>query len=194
MNIQNQDMSSIISKIFSDELKTKTVKEIIKEFPKIKNKILKFLDLLATHQNLGDTEKQIFIEDLFNKIKINGLSIKIYQEDWEKENQILIYYKQLYDVANKLDIFPKKAIKIIINNQESDIEVIDTGKKYIPSSNIDLTSEIIEELDKLKTQENIILNEIKQTFLDQKKEIENDFNSSINILTSANQDETSFRI
>lgn len=194
MNIQNQDISPIISKFFTDDLKSKSPKQIVNEFPEIKNRILKFLDLIATQQNLNNEEKQLFIEDLFNKIKINGLPLKIYQENWEKENEVLIQYKELYNVANKLDIFTKKTIKIIVNNKELDIEVLDTGKKYIPSSNIELTKEIIEILNNLKNQENEILNKISQDFFKEKNEMINQFNSSIALLTNNDQEQTSFRI
>ena len=194
MNIQNHDISPIISNFFTDDLKSKSPKQIVNEFPEIKNRILKFLDLIATQQNLNNEEKQLFIEDLFNKIKINGLPLKIYQENWEKENEVLIQYKELYNVANKLDIFTKKTIKIIVNNKELDIEVLDTGKKYIPSSNIELTKEIIETLNNLKNQENEILNKISQDFFKEKNEMINQFNSSIALLTNNDQEQTSFRI
>lgn len=166
-------------------LKDKSTEEITKFFPNIKSIILKELDRIATEYSLSNNDKKLFIEEKFNEFKIKGIPIKMYEKSWEEKSHFLQDYKKLYDVANKLDIFPKKTVKIIVNEKAIDIEVLDTGKKYIPSSDFDISLEIIQILDDLKYKAKLTKEEVKQDFVNAKNEIEGDFNNSINIINNA---------
>ena len=165
-------------------LKDKSTEEITKIFPNIKNLILKQLDIIATEHDLNETDRQLFIQQKIKEFKIKGIPLEMYEKSWEEKNDFLKNYKKLYDVANKLNIFPKKTIKINANGNIIDIDVLDTGRKYIPSSDFDISLDIIQDLNDLKSNTKKFKQEIKQDFSNTKDEIINDFNSSIDTITN----------
>ena len=165
-------------------LKDKSIEEITNILPNIKTMIIRELDMIATEYNLSDDDRKLFIEQKIKEFKIKGLPLGMYEKSWEEKNHFLQDYKEMYDVSNRLGIFPKKTIKINVNGKIMDIEVLDTGKKYIPSSDFNVSIEIIQVLDELKTKEKETKDEIKQEFSNTKTGIINDFNTSIDILTN----------
>lgn len=165
-------------------LKDKSTEEITNFFPDIKIIILQKLDIIATKHNLNDSEKKLFIEEKINEFRIKGVPIKMYEESWEEKSHFLQNYKKLYDVANKLGIFPKKLISMNVNGEIIDIEVLDTGKKFIPSSDFDISLDIIQALNDLKSKTKQMKDEIKQEFSTIRDEMIEDFNTTINIINN----------
>lgn len=148
--------SNSIKQTLNNHLKNKMPNDIIKEFPTIRNLVLAYLKLVADEKGLTKIDKKDFIAQKYLSIKIYGLPLQKIEEKWLKYNSSIDSdYKTLADQLAKMKIFPQKTVNISVANKRRDINVIDTGKKYIPNDNIFITEEIINALNLLKEQENI---------------------------------------
>ena len=76
-----------INQQLNELMKNKSLNQIIEEFSDIKSAIFKILDDYAKKNNLSGIEKQNFIEEKYNKIKINGLSIKKFDKELENKSK-----------------------------------------------------------------------------------------------------------
>lgn len=145
-----------VKQALKNHLKNKMPNQIIKEYPIIRKFVLTYLELEADQNGLMGALKEKFIIEKYHSIKINGLSLEKIEEKWLKLNSTInTEYKILAGQLNKMNIFPQKTVKLFITDKELEINVIDTGKKYIPNDAIFVTEEIIDALSFLKEQENI---------------------------------------
>lgn len=150
-----ESIGTSISQVLNTYLKNKMPNQIIEEFQVIKKMVLDGLDIAANSRNLAGIEKEKFVIEMYHGIKINGIPLPKIEEEWEKINSAVNKeYKNLAEQLNKMNIFPQRTVKIFVENKDLDINIIDTGKKYIPNDDIIITEEIIKALDYLWNKEN----------------------------------------
>lgn len=158
MNLYKID-NFIISKIkqqLKDLIKFKLADEIVKIYPYIEYIIINTINELKIKYEIQESESEI-IEHVWKNIKINGFNLEFWETNWQncKEVNELTDYKTLYNLCRKNNLFRKKQVKVNIQGLELNINVLDTGKKYIPTDEILITQELINALDELKEKERI---------------------------------------
>ena len=62
------ELDIIISDYLLNLIRNKSIGEIIREFPNIKENILKILNEYADKNNMNESEKQKFIEERYKKV------------------------------------------------------------------------------------------------------------------------------